>query len=122
MDFVMNFTPGIVVTTEMIYESNIFKLIARKMAKMHKIELTEEQKKNEPMIISKTLEYLETIPERFSDDKKDFKVRQLLPSKQSLLTEFLFLQSVLKSLHSPIVFCHNDLNMVNIIYTADIEK
>jgi ethanolamine kinase len=51
-----------------------------------------------------------------------FRARQLLPSKQSLITQFMHLQTVLKSCNSPIVFCHNDLNMVNIIHTVDTES
>jgi len=39
-----------------------------------------------------------------------------LPSKSELFAEFANLEASLKQLKSPIVFCHNDLLLGNVVY------
>lgn len=108
------FIPGVIVTTNMIYSTRVWKLIAIKMAKMHKIYLSDGQNRAEPMIVSKTLKYLELLPDKHFNAK--------LPSKVELIDQFSRLKSILKSSNSPLVFCHNDLLLANIIYTSDSDQ
>lgn len=51
-----------------------------------------------------------------------FRITKSFPSKPILMEQFTQLLSKLKSTNSPIVFCHNDLLLSNIIYTSDIQK
>lgn len=50
------------------------------------------------------------------------RISKLLPSKSQLISEFHSLYSHLNFLDSPIVFCHNDLLLGNIIYSQNLNK
>lgn len=64
------FVHGVTLNAESVKEENIWKSIAVRMAKMHKLKLNEEQLNMEPMIKSKAEKYLSLIPERFSNWEK----------------------------------------------------
>lgn len=42
-----------------------------------------------------------------------------VPSKGDLMKELTWMQDVLGQLNNPIVFCHNDLLLANIIFDSD---
>lgn len=48
-----------------------------------------------------------------------FRFVSTIPSKENLQNEFHWLQSELEKLKSPVVFCHNDLLLANVIYNAE---
>lgn len=64
------FIHGVTLNPESVKEEKIWTQIAVQMAKMHKLELSVEKKKMEPMIKNKTEKYLELIPEKFSNWEK----------------------------------------------------
>jgi ethanolamine kinase len=61
------FIHGVTLNAESVRDEKIWSQIAVQMAKMHKLKLTEDQNKIEPMIKNKTEKYLKLIPEKFSN-------------------------------------------------------
>lgn len=49
-------------------------------------------------------------------------MKKLFPSVQALRDEFSYLYKILEKLKSPVVFCHNDLLLGNVIYTENLKK
>lgn len=67
---VYEFVPGVTLNTESVYEPQIWPLVAKNMARMHKLPLSAEESAKEPMLKTKTLKFLALIPETFSDPAK----------------------------------------------------
>ena len=67
---VYEFVPGVTLNTTTVYEPKIWRLVATNMARMHKLPLTAEEAAKEPMLKTKTLKFLDLIPETFSDPEK----------------------------------------------------
>ncbi|CAH0717217.1 unnamed protein product, partial [Brenthis ino] len=61
--------PGVTLNPDTATEPKIFQLVAQQMAKMHKVELGDEIKK-EPMVWDKIEQFLCLIPEKFTNTKK----------------------------------------------------
>lgn len=118
---VYEFVPGSTLNSTLVYDSNIWPLVARNMAKMHKLpkHLIPCDENAEPMLKTKSLKFLNLIPEKFTDPKKDERAKATLPSKSGFYDEYNFLIKILEQTKSPILFCHNDLLPGNVIYTKD---
>lgn len=67
---VYEFVPGVTLDTKSVYEPHIWPLVAKNLAKMHKLPLSVEESSKEPMLKTKTLKFLDLIPETFSDPRK----------------------------------------------------
>lgn len=65
------FIPGVTLSPTSVVDGKIWPLIARHMAKMHRLNIVNTQddadSKIEPMIYRKTIQFLSLIPEQFSD-------------------------------------------------------
>ena len=48
-----------------------------------------------------------------------FSFKKFIPKKESLISEVNQLESCLKKLCSPVVFCHNDLLLKNIVFNSE---
>ncbi|XP_013185648.1 ethanolamine kinase [Amyelois transitella] len=107
--------PGVCLNTETVYDEKIWPLVARQMAKMHKVKLGPEIKQ-EPTIWDKTEQFMSLIPERFTDETKQKRFVTSLGSITKLRIEFERLKSHLTKAESPVVFAHNDLVLGNVIY------
>ncbi|XP_065344692.1 ethanolamine kinase [Cloeon dipterum] len=109
------FVPGVTLNTESCHSSLVFPLVATMMAKMHRLECGEVPQ--EAMAWSKTKQFLQLAPDVFSDPAKQKIFEELkIPSKSDLSKEFASLEENLKQLNSPVVFCHNDLLLGNVVY------
>lgn len=64
------FVPGNTLNPKSVYEPKIWRLVATNMAIMHKLPLTTEQLNGDAMLKSKSLKFLDLIPERFTDVTK----------------------------------------------------
>lgn len=64
------YIPGKTLNTASVYEPKIWRLVAAHMAKMHRLPLTSNQLAKEPMLKTKTLQFLKLIPDKFSDQAK----------------------------------------------------
>lgn len=65
------YVPGETLNLKNICEPKIWRLVATQMASMHKLPLSESEVCREPMLKSKTLKFLDLIPEKFTDQSKD---------------------------------------------------
>jgi len=115
------YVPGVTPNSQSIYEPKIWKLVATHMANMHKLPLSSSQSM-EPMLKTKTLKFLDLIPDKFTDQTKDERVKTAFPSVARLRDEFNELYSALEKTNSPVLFCHNDLLPGNVIYTEESNK
>lgn len=64
------FVPGKTLNPTSIYDPKIWRLVATKMAQMHKLPLPNEQGTNDAMLKTKTLRFFDLIPEQFTDRQK----------------------------------------------------
>jgi hypothetical protein len=68
------FVPGCTLNTQSVLEPKIWRLVAENMAKMHKLPLSGEEAAKEPMLKTKSLKFLDLIPDVFSDLEKQKKL------------------------------------------------
>jgi ethanolamine kinase len=113
------FTPGKPIDYEMVRHPIISKLIADKMAKMHSLVKCKQAKQcvsqsnpHEPGLFKMLNRYLSLINNALTSPDNSSGI----PDVDQLRREVSFLESILLPLESPIVFCHNDLLLKNIIY------
>lgn len=67
---VYEFVPGVTLNVKNVLESRIWRLVAENMARMHKLPLSPQEAAKEPMLKTKTIKFLDLIPETFSDPEK----------------------------------------------------
>lgn len=67
---VYEYVPGITLNTESVLCPDIWPLVARRMAEMHRVVRKNGDAKPLPMIWKKTQSFLDLVPERFSDADK----------------------------------------------------
>ncbi|KAG8226117.1 hypothetical protein J437_LFUL006747 [Ladona fulva] len=125
---VYEFIPGVVLTTETVKSPFVYPLVARMLAQMHCLELTKPpSEKNgmvenghggqrEPFLWKKAASFMELVPVAFQESEKQARYKKLIPSKEALHNEWAMLQKELQGIGSPVVFCHNDLLLGNVIY------
>ncbi|XP_059482907.1 ethanolamine kinase [Neocloeon triangulifer] len=109
------YVPGVTLNTDTCRSLSIYPLVASMLARMHRLECGEMPK--EAMVWTKCRQFIQLAPDVFMDAAKQRRFIQLkLPSKAELFKEFSSLEENLKQLKSPVVFCHNDLLLGNMIY------
>lgn len=116
------YSPGEVLDEKSVRDPIISKLIAAEMAKMHSVTLDEEYKQHVNLnacIFPLLRKYLALVPENLPV-RNSFNVDIL--RKEFLEREILFLEEHLCSLDSPVVFCHNDLLLKNILHDDETGK
>lgn len=67
---VYEFVPGVALNTQLVSEPKIWRLVAKNLARMHKLPLSAEEAAKEPMLKTKTKKFMELMPETFSDPVK----------------------------------------------------
>ena len=87
---------------------DIYPLIAGKLAKFHKIPV--QNPKN--ALWSRMKNFIELVP----DFHEDIVGNGMFTCKQDLVEEFKLLKNMLEDCDSPLVFCHLDLNLPNILF------
>lgn len=65
------YAPGVTLTSETVAEPQIWSLIARHMAEMHKIRFDSGSDDQPPMLWSKVQQFLDILPESYSNSKID---------------------------------------------------
>lgn len=112
------YVPGVILDTTSCRDPDVFPLVARMMALVHRVDSTDDVPK-EPSIWLKIQQFLAIMPQRFKDAEKQARFLELIPPKSRLEEEYALLKTELSSVGSPIVFCHNDLLLANVIYNAE---
>ncbi|XP_046394265.1 ethanolamine kinase [Ischnura elegans] len=126
------FVPGVTLTVETVRSPDIFTLVARMLAQMHCLDLNREcsisngssesvprEENHEPMLWKKAHSFAELAPSTFESPEKQARFEKLIPSKKVLKEEWILLRKELEGLGSPVVFCHNDLLLGNVIYSSN---
>ncbi|XP_058127024.1 ethanolamine kinase [Anopheles ziemanni] len=118
------YVPGVTLTTSTCRHERIWPLVARRMAQMHKVSEQSGTGANPvaPALPAKTEQFLQLIPSTFSDPIKNERVWKVFPRIDELRAEFEDLYRRLLETNSPIVFCHNDLLLGNVIYDEERER
>lgn len=111
---------GDILTTETVRSPEVFPIVAATVARMHRVAslevATNANAKLEPCLWKKLRQFWECSPDGFPEDPaKDARYKERVSSKSDREAEINELQEILEKLESPIVFCHNDLLLANII-------
>ncbi|XP_034472910.1 ethanolamine kinase [Drosophila innubila] len=117
---VYEYVPGSTLNIESVLSPDIWPLVARRMAEMHRVVRKNNDDEPLPMIWKKTQSFFDLVPERFSDADKHKRVKGTFLPIGRLREEFNNLYKYLEALESPIVFSHNDLLLGNVIYTKSM--
>lgn len=64
------YVPGVTLTTETVGSPAVWPLVARHMAEMHRLAIRWGKSTPEPMLWPKMQQFLQLVPERFSDEAK----------------------------------------------------
>ncbi|XP_050312518.1 ethanolamine kinase isoform X2 [Anthonomus grandis grandis] len=116
------YQPGRTLNKTTVYDPKIYPLVAQKMAQLHKVKV-EGVSDPKPFVWKKLRDFLNLVPETFSSSKVQKRFEALrLPSQTDLNQEIIELQRALEKPDIPIVFCHNDLLLANVIYTESDHK
>ncbi|CAH1782920.1 unnamed protein product [Owenia fusiformis] len=123
------YIPRKCINEKMVRDKHIGRLIGHEMAKIHSIQEIskcegQNKMRQEPMLFHQLEKYLCLIPEGFADDQeknKRYKIGMKY-RQEDFRAEFERLKTHLKTLDSPVVLCHNDVLLRNIIYNKDNEK
>ncbi|XP_054161761.1 probable ethanolamine kinase [Oppia nitens] len=122
------YSPGVVLDENMVRDTHISKLISEMMARMHTIKPQMNRLCNQmndctpepvPSLFKGLRKFLDLIPCALKDPQQDKRYKKFLPNKENLISEVNSLELTLKKLLSPVVFCHNDLLLKNIVFNAD---
>ncbi|KAF8786911.1 ethanolamine kinase 1-like [Argiope bruennichi] len=116
------FSPGEVLDTKMVRDPDISKLIAGRLARMHNVRSNINGMIPQANLFPILYKYLNLIPDSFPDPIKDEKFKSMIAPKDKLEEEIECLKEHLVKLESPVVFCHNDLLLKNVIYSREKEE
>ncbi|XP_024059011.2 ethanolamine kinase 1 [Terrapene carolina triunguis] len=109
------FMQGEALDPEHVCNPDIFRLIARQLAKIHAIHAHNGWIPKSNMWL-KMGKYFSLIPTEFTDEEVNKRFLSDVPSPQILQEEMAWMKERLSNLGSPVVLCHNDLLCKNIIY------
>ncbi|XP_002737226.1 ethanolamine kinase 1-like [Saccoglossus kowalevskii] len=110
------FIPGSILDADLVRNDKVYPLIAHKMARIHAIKPEDGETVPEPSTFQSLRRYLQNFPRQFEDPEKNASFKKEIVSHEQLGKEIDELEAALKPLNSPMVFCHNDLLLANIIY------
>lgn len=102
---VYQFVAGEPVTRELVVRQDVAFMVAARMARMHALPM--DMDKSTDILWRRIRKFIGLLPDIWTLGED---------SKTSLLAEFEELKSNLERCESDLVFCHNDLNLPNIIY------
>ncbi|KAI9559009.1 hypothetical protein GHT06_015798 [Daphnia sinensis] len=102
------------------YDPNIYPLVAHKMAEIH-LQLPIYKQFydgiDRAILWDKIKCFIVSCCETSGGEKLTKAIKnQSLPSKQNLIQELEWLKSHLENVNSPLVLCHNDLLLANVLY------
>ena len=115
--YIYGFVAGSTVTKESVRDPKVCPLIARSLAQLHaKVPVNDDA---QPSFYSRLNEWLNQIPDYFTTDKLKC-LNGLVDGKAHLVREINALYAKMTANEDlPIGFCHNDLQLDNIIHNTD---
>jgi len=109
------FIPGEILSQDMLKDPLIFKDVARMMAKIHSVPLNDTEVK--PGLWDRLAKFI-----KLSNPSCNPRLVEEFPSKEQLETEMKHLKEILVTCSSPVVFCHNDALLGNIVVDKNENK
>lgn len=129
--FAYRYTPGRVLDLELAYDAKVIRAMTRELAKVHSVQpatnssAAEEELnrlERQPQLFKAFDNFLHILPEALDNPEKNVKFRKMIVSHEELEKEVEYLRKVLPALGSPVVLCHNDLLLNNILYDSETHK
>jgi ethanolamine kinase len=90
-------------------------LVAKHMAAWHQLPTRHQ----EPQLFIVLEKWLNMIPNRYRKSNVQSRMARFRYSKETLRQEYHELKRKINALNSPVVFCHNDIQIGNIIYNDE---
>uniref|UniRef100_UPI00358E21DA ethanolamine kinase 1-like isoform X2 n=1 Tax=Myxine glutinosa TaxID=7769 RepID=UPI00358E21DA len=115
------FVPGGVLDTHLVRQPHICRLTTQELARVHAIHAHNGCVPT-PLIWMKLRKYLSLIPTSLTHPDTNARFEREIPSRAELQREMDELHEHLSGLGSPIVLCHNDLLVKNVIFNEDIDE
>eukprot|EP00095_Tigriopus_kingsejongensis_P007899 snap_masked-scaffold132_size323655-processed-gene-0.3 protein:Tk07899 transcript:snap_masked-scaffold132_size323655-processed-gene-0.3-mRNA-1 annotation:"low quality protein: ethanolamine kinase 1" len=113
-----SFIPGTMLTPESIVKPQVSQMVLEMMAHMHHFEVP--AKCRSPCLWRLLRQFLSLCPTKFDDPRKNERFQKLgIFTKDELTALVIEFEGLLCNADSPIVFCHNDLLLGNIILSHD---
>lgn len=113
---VYEFVPGSVLTPATVRHVAVYPLVARVLAGMHHVDCGPHLPRT-PALWDKVNNFLALVPQRFPSSHMHSRFEEgIAGGVERLRQELGVLQAELSELGSPIVFCHNDLLLANLIH------
>ncbi|KAJ8668303.1 hypothetical protein QAD02_009966 [Eretmocerus hayati] len=117
------YVEGDTLDTRSVRKPEVYTLVAKRLAEMHLLRpFTSDFGHNESVIWQKTEKFMRLMPKCFSDIDKQKKFEKLIKPLSTLLQEYQMMKDNLSKIESPVVFCHNDLLLTNILYNERENK
>lgn len=120
---VYKYIRGETLTTTTVRDPNIYRVVARTMARFHRLGTSGKgagDETNKSGLWNKMEQFANLIPERFSSPSIDLQYRKTFPQGvKSLRADIETVKTLLENIGSPVVFCHNDLLLTNILVQSD---
>ena len=108
------FVAGDILTVETCRRPEIFRSVAATVARMHRTA-SDGSAAAEPCLWAKLNQFNDLSPDEFDDPDMNRRYKEKVFSKAERTAEIEEMRSLLSKLNSPIVFCHNDLLLANIV-------
>ncbi|CAG8468281.1 2900_t:CDS:2 [Ambispora leptoticha] len=112
------YVPGRPLTLEDCKKPQIYSLIAKKLAELHRLNLPGSR---EPMVFPTIHDWIRKVPPRYTNQKFQAQFEKDINLPQ-LIKDINHLEKKILELNAPVMFCHNDLLNLNIIYNEDENK
>ncbi|KAL9879457.1 ethanolamine kinase [Glossina fuscipes] len=117
------FVPGVTLNPDNVLQPELWSLVAKRMAEMHRIVNAKDTSiQPMPMLLKKMERFFDLVPSRFSKAQLHKRLEGTFLPVERMRQEFAQLYKRLETLNSPVVFSHNDLLLGNIVYTQDLQK
>jgi len=114
------FVAGDVLTVESCRQPEIYPAVAAAVARMHRTA-SEGGDRASPCLWKKLQQFNSLSPDEFADADMNRRYRADVFSKEEREAEIEEMKTILSGLNNPIVFCHNDLLLANIVVKPNKE-
>ncbi|KAL4225642.1 Ethanolamine kinase [Mactra antiquata] len=111
------FVNGVTLDANTVRDKTIARLIAEEMINVHAVKPEGQEVKSR--LWEKMYRFLDLGPDKFDDSDRQQKFVSTIKPKDVLRQEIDELKSHLEVLNSPVVFCHNDLLLKNVIFNEE---
>merc|ERR1719309_1835047 len=109
------FLHGVTLQQERLHDPTVYPLVAKLMARLHNIDIGSQA----PSLWDRLGHFIDVSPDRFTDTAKQERFEKEYLTKPQLREEAAKLKALLPSCCSPVVFCHNDALLANIVLDGD---